>query len=222
VLANLFEVENEVREFAEANIQETQIENIENDRTYLILKELLEYYNISDETKEYHLDELIPYLKERMNFGEKNPERVVGWHLTNLNIFEKGRDGKGITYNLNKKQILIALISRGYPIPEKYQEIVKQLHNTTQTTKTTTTTETTQNNVVNEVNVINVVKNTGDKPVTISFIKDTPAFMDLTGNEIGGFTSGTTAVLHKDIAKILIEDNQAIISGCQGVVKNGC
>lgn len=168
VLARFFGVEEEVKNYAETNIQETQIENIENDRTYLILKELLDYFKIKEETENFHLTDLVPYLKERLDFGEKNAERVVGWHLTNLNIFDKGRDGKGITYSLGRKKILLALVSRGYPIPEKYKESVKELHNTTHTTLTTTITETTQDfnekGVVSEVNVVNVGKNIGDTP----------------------------------------------------------
>lgn len=171
ILAKFFGVEDIVKSYAEINIEENQLEGIENDRTYLILKELLEYYKISDEKRDYHLDELVPFLKEKLDFGEKNPERVVGWHLTSLNIFKKGRDGKGITYLLSKSQILLALISRGYPIPDKYKEIVKELHNTTHTTKTTTTTETTQNSVVSEDNVVNVVKNIGDEFEKVEVIK---------------------------------------------------
>jgi len=168
VLANLFGVEEKVKDYAEANIKETQIENIENDRTYLILKELVDFSDVVEEEKHFHLIDLVPYLKGRMDFGDKNAERVVGWHLTNLNIFDKGRDGKGITYVLSKKKILLALVSRGYPIPDKYKESVKELHNTTYPTLTTTITETTQDfnekGVVSEVNVVNVGKNIGDTP----------------------------------------------------------
>lgn len=163
VLAKFFGVEKEVQSYAEANIQETQIENIENDRTYIILRELLDYSQIKEEEKYFHLDEIVPFIKTKIDFGEKNPERVLGWHLSNLNIFYKDRDGKGITYRLSKEQILLALVSRGYPIPEKYQESVKKLHNTTLSTNTTLTTQTTQKDVVNAINEVNVVKNTSDK-----------------------------------------------------------
>ena len=182
VIAKFLGVEKEVKGYAETNIQETQIENIENDRTYLILKELLEYYKVNDETNYFHLTDLVPYLKEKMDFGEKNAERVVGWHLTSLNLLDKGRDGKGITYGLSKKKILLALVSRGYPLPEKYKEIVKELHNTTLTTKTTKTTETTQENpqsdVVSEVNVVNVVKTYDGTPNNLDF-----SDLDLGGKE---------------------------------------
>lgn len=162
VLAKFFEVEESVREYAQVNIEETQIESIENDRTYLILKELLDCQSISDEVKELHLSDLMPYLTDKIDFGDKNPERVVGWHLTSLNIFNKGRDNRGITYSLNRGLVLMALISRGYPIPEKYQEYAKQLHQNTQTTLTSTTTQTTLNNDVSEISVVNVVKNKED------------------------------------------------------------
>lgn len=93
--------------------------------------------------------------------------------MTSLNLLDKGRDGKGITYGLSKKKILLALVSRGYPIPEKYKESVKELHQTTLTTKTTTNTETTQeepqNDVVSEVNVVNVVKTYGGEVNNVDF-----------------------------------------------------
>ncbi len=162
VMSKFFGVENNIKEFAESNIEESQLESIENDRTYLILKELLEYSKIPDEERPFHLDEIVPYLGQRINFGEKNAERVVGWHISNLNIFKKSRDGKGVTYKLSKKNILMALVSRGYPIPEEYQKSVKELHNHTQSTLTTKTTQTTPKSVDNVVNVVNVV-NVGQK-----------------------------------------------------------
>lgn len=169
VIAKLLGVEDIVKAYAEENIKETQIENIENDRTYAILIELLNCPLITTETKSYHLDDLIPYLRQKLIFGDKNPERVVGWHLTNLNIFQKSRTGKGITYSLSKNQILHALISRGYPVPEEYLKSVEELHNTTLPTQTTTTTKTTykieKEDVVDVINVVNVVKKVQDKAV---------------------------------------------------------
>ena len=164
VMGKFFGIEEDIKDYAQSNIQETQIETIENDRTYLILNELLDSSIIVEVVKNYHLFELVDYLKARIDFGDKKADRVIGWHLTNLNIFKKGRDGRGITYELSKEKILMALISRGYPIAEKYQKIVKKLHNTTSSTLTTQTTETTQNSskkcVVSEVSEVNVVKNT--------------------------------------------------------------
>lgn len=143
VLSKFFDVEDNIKEYARLNIKQTQIENIENDRTYSILKELLDFSQITETIKQFHLYELVPYLQTKLDFGDKNPERVIGWHLSNLNIFDKDRDSQGITYNLNKQQILLALISRDYPIPEKHKEIAKKLQDTASPTLTTLTTLTT-------------------------------------------------------------------------------
>jgi len=159
IIAKFFNVENSVLEYAKENMKSSKLDEIEYDRTYSILKELLDYALISEkEVKQFHTFQLAEYLKDKINFGEKNPERVTGWHLTNLNIFKKSRDEKGILYELSKGKILLAMISRDYPIPKKYEKSVKELHNTTTTTKTTTTTTTTkkeENNVDPVVPVVN-------------------------------------------------------------------
>lgn len=157
VMARFFgaDIENRVKEYAKVNVESNRMNDIEYDKTYLILLELLNHYKIGNDLKAYHPTELAEYLSQRIDFGEKNPERVIGWHLTTIGLFQKGRDEVGITYQLNKNKILLAMISRGYPIPEKYQNNVKELHNPTLYTNTTTTTTTTKENVDYVVPVVN-------------------------------------------------------------------
>ena len=59
---------------------------------------------------------------------------------------------------------------------------------------------------------LNKMENKIKTEIAVTFIRDTNKFCDLTGREIGGFTSGTTTTLHKDIADILILDKRAILS----------
>jgi len=171
ILSEFFDVKESVLGFAKKNIEDTLLTDIENDRNYLILKTLLDVVDV--ELRGYHISNFVSQLKQKIDFGDKNVERSIGWHLSSLNLFKKGRDGVGITYELNKEKILLAMISRGYPIPENYDILVKKLHKTTLPTKTTITTLTTLKNNndnykgKNVDNVDNVVNSMGIKNKTI-------------------------------------------------------
>jgi len=131
--------------YAETNIEAVQAEELENDMTYKILGVLLESTLIPEkEPKPVALVDMIPHLKPVINFGQKNPSAVVGWRLSKLNLFKKKRDGGGFKYELSKHKILLAMDSRGYPIPEEYQKVVKNLHNPTNPIKHTKHTKHTQ------------------------------------------------------------------------------
>lgn len=118
------DIENKLIDISNEITQEIKTEDISNDLTYDILIKILENFT-SEEEQEIETSKVKEWLNR--DFGDKSPEKVIGWRLSSLNIFEKFSSGKKTGYKLSPSLIVKALYSRDYPIPKDFKHYLEEL-----------------------------------------------------------------------------------------------
>jgi len=116
--------ETNLKNYCERITKKLQEDEIEDDIDYILLLALT---NLAGEKRGFvSSKEIVNFIKSggEIDFGERSPERVIGWHLRNFNVFKHktNRIGNGVTkgWELDLKEIIEVMDSRGFPIPEKF------------------------------------------------------------------------------------------------------
>lgn len=114
------EVEGNILGYCEYITEKVREDSVDDDIDYMILGGLLNM--VSEEGRFYTNREIGDHLKMmgEINFGERQAEKVVGWHLRNFNMFKKQRTSTARGWFICQNDILEVMNSRDYPIPERF------------------------------------------------------------------------------------------------------
>ncbi len=123
------DIEDNCKSYCEKITEKMRNDELDVNIDYQLLLDLIGMFESDPSQRFLTTREITHHIKQKANiqFGEKNPERVTAWHLRNFNLFKVARTDKARGWTIGRKDILNAMLSRDFPIPNEYKNDINDI-----------------------------------------------------------------------------------------------